>query len=236
VSLGLALADYDDLPSGVTATLTGTLGASVSVYYTPADRPWPGDDWILGGTRTGNGDIEILLDKRHYFFVAKVAGDCTLPERFAVNDGLDPLATRCRAATIAILKTLALTQIGDEVNDQIFPDASEFKMPCITVYIEGGAERREDNTNELDAVGYPITVMVFDTHSKTDHSKAALYEGWREKISRAFRDQHLGGVPESLYTRVEPVNIATAPNDEYSHYVGGFNIINFVREPRGQGA
>lgn len=38
--------------SGFTATVSGTNGFPVSVFYTPADRPWPLDPWICKHTHS----------------------------------------------------------------------------------------------------------------------------------------------------------------------------------------
>ncbi len=244
MTLGLDLTDNATVPTGVVATVTGT-SDDVTLYYTPADRPWPGDDWIFGGAAGGGGSIAVALPKRHYFFWATNGSDSSLPVRLAVTDGLDELASRCRDATIAILKALNLEGIGDRVYNQMTPDETNsgidassggIKYPCAIVHVTNVSESQEAGTNELDTIGYPVVVQFFDFQKVTEHEKLLKYERWRGQTQRAFRDQHLQGVPETVYTRVAMQNIAPVTQEKYEKYMGGLLITNFVREPRGQGA
>lgn len=242
MSLSLACVDLETTPSGFTATIAGSLGASVSVYYTPADRPWPGDAWILGGTRTGDGDVEVLCDPRHYFAYAATTTAVAQPERFAVTTGEDALATRCRVAVIAILQSLALEEIGDRVYDHQYPDGTEMEYPCIGVHLYNLSEQQEQGLNAADYISYPCRVIIYDTAIKrTDHTQSAKNDLWRQSIYRAFRDQHLPGVSEVRYVRVEPLLIANLDQSEidgrqFDYFAGGFTIRCVAMEPRGIGA
>jgi hypothetical protein len=238
MAMTLDLTDWNDTPSGVTAAVSGVAG-SWTVYYTPADRPWPGDAWIVGGTGTGAGSVDIELPKRHYFFAGVPdAGAPTLPERLAVNDGLDALATRSRAATIAALKTLNLENIGDRVYDQMFPLPQQMKFPCIGVHVADMTEEQAPGTNLLDTIGYPVDISFYAVRPPLFVQGLPMYERWRQGVYRLFRDQHLQGVPESVYSRVVPQTVASSAliEQQFDKYVSSMRITNYVREPRGQGA
>jgi hypothetical protein len=221
---------------GASVAITGTSGAAVQVLTTPADLTWPSGTWKLSGSRTGDGSVSIQELPRHYFAIAKTASDCSLPERFAITDGLNAVATRCRDAIIAILKSLNLTEIGDRVYGQVYLDETEGRFPCIFVYVGDGAEGEETGLNELDYVVYPVTVAVVDVHTPTDHRPLPKYELWRQQIMRAFRVRPNLGIAELAYVRVSPGKIADVRAVEFQKYAGMIRIDCICRELRGVGA
>ena len=235
MAIRLEATDKATVPTGIDYTVSGSPGAW-SIFGTPADRPWPGDPWIPLESSTGNATGTIAVEKKHWFFIATGGAECTLPERVAVTDGLDPVATRCRSGIIAVIKSLNLEQIGDRVLGQIFPDDTEFKYPCVSVHVAGLSETEGPGLNMLDDITYPARIMFYDVHAKTDHRPLPKYERWRQAVARSFRNQHVPGVTPSIQIKVEPLLIADLELPQYQHYAGGLLLRCSVREPRGIGA
>jgi hypothetical protein len=222
---------------GAVATVSGTSGAAVTVFHSPADLPWPSGSWTSGGTRTGDGTVPLSLSQRHYFAIAKTASDCSLPVRFAVTDALASVATRCRNGVISILQSLDLAEIGTRVIGQIYLDETEGQFPCLYVYVGGGpSESEEPGLNGLDYIVYPIVIAAVDVHSPTDHRALPKFELWRQQITRAFRVRPPLGVPELAYVNVRPNAIADQRAAEYQKYAGLITLNCVCREPRGVGA
>lgn len=246
--------------TGYTATVTDTGGAAVTVYYTPADRPWPGDAWAVGGTRVGDGAVVVPVDPRFYFGYAATATEITPPDRFAVTDGWDEPASVLQDALAALLATLALPSqndfvkqfpIGDErrtgvkVLTQLHEDASEREYPCLTVTAADATEQQEKGTNCLDDIVYTFPVMLFDAQIGINRQWSRKWVQYvRSKVSKAVRNQHSLGVPSLVQARVRyrqvsvkrQDNIDGAGGGTWAGYAGGFSIECVNREPRGLGA
>lgn len=239
--LTLSLTDHAD-NTGFVASVAGSLGATVSVWYTPADRPWPGDAWALAGTRTGDGDLAVAVPNRFYFCYASIVGEATPPERVAATSGLASVAQRVQDAVAALVKLCALDRIGDNVLTQVLLDVSEYRYPCAAVYLEGLSESEEKSTNGSDDIVYPAAVFLFDSGVKRSrHDHRSWVQKCRQQVFRALRNRHLAGVPESVIVRVRPGVIAQERYDganglPWQYYAGGFTVSVVCREPRGLGS
>jgi hypothetical protein len=78
-------------------------------------------------------------------------------------------------------------------------------------------------------------VAAIDSQLRTDHRHLPKYELWRQKIARAFRWQHLVGVPEIAYVRVDYGRKADSGAVGFGKYAGLLTINCVCREPRGIG-
>ena len=257
MALTLALSDNAN-GTGFTAAVAGSSGATVSVWYTPADRPWPGDAWILAGTRVGDGAFAGAVDPRFYFVYASAGGTCSPPERVAVTTGFDEVATLMQNSIVATIRLLALPSISDYlaaprrasggagfvgIGAQAFvqQDWTERKYPCFSVALDNQTEAQENGSNGADDIVYPFSVMLYDTAVKpTKQDHRAWIQWCRAKVFKAFRNQHLAGVTSSVVTRVEPKQIVQRQFEDGSRpmnlYGGGFVVRCVNRELRGLGA
>lgn len=240
MALTLTIQDRQD-GTGFTAEIAGTSGDPVSVFYTLADRPWPLDAWIPGGSRTGDGTIAVTTPPRFYFVYAATPTACTPPERVAVTSADASVADRVQAALVAMLKLCDLPKVGDRVYSQILADPTEYKYPCVAVYLENLTEGEERSTNGTDDIVYPLSVVLLDTGvPATKHDHRGWVQACRQAVSRAVRNRHLAGVPESVIVRVTAGPIAqrwlTLDGFPREAYAGGFQIRVTCREPRGLGA
>jgi hypothetical protein len=258
MALTLDLTDNATTPTGFTATVAGSSGPTVSIFYTPADRPWPMDPWILAGTRVGDGAVVVPVDPRYYFVYATIPGLCSPPERVAVTTGLDEDATRMQASICATLNLLALPSRSDYlasprltaadpgwtgigVLDHFREDWMERRYPCFEVSVEGQTEGQEIGSNGTDDIVYPFRVMLYDTGiSARRHDHKPWVQWCRAKLSKAFRNRHLASITSSVVVKVEPLSIFVKQPDDGSRpkdlYAGGFTIKCVNRERRGLGA
>lgn len=254
--LTLSLADNRTSPTGFTATVAGSLGAAVAVAYTPADRPWPGDDWIAGGTRVGDGILIVAAPPKFYFAYASVPGTASPPGRVAVTTGLDEDATLMGRSIVATLNLMALPNrstyagglvFGDPgygvigAFDHLREDRMSLTYPCFEVTLDGQTEGQEKGSNACDDIVYPFRVMLYDTAvADTRHDHKPWIQYCRAKLSKAFRNQHLAGLRTSIVTKVEPLSIfqrqPTDGSKPANLYAGGFTIKVANREFRGLGA
>lgn len=242
MALTVSYSDNSD-GSGFTAAVTGTTGLPASVYYTPADRPWPLDPWVIGGTRTGDGTLTVPVLPRYYFAYAVIpsTGEVTPPACVVASDSLASVAERVQDAVVARLKLCNLPRIADRVFDQVLADPTEFKYPCAAVFLENLSEGEETSTNCTDDIVYPVSVVLLDSGvPATKHDHRPWVQACRQAVGRALRNVHLAGVPESVVVRVQAGMIAQRwmqmegfPKEAYA---GGFTARVTCREPRGLGA
>lgn len=240
-------------PTGFTAAVSGSDGAAVSILWTPADRPWPLDDWATAGSRTGDGPVGVLVPPRFYFVCAKTATDCSPPARVAVTDGRTAAATQLQAALAATLKLLNLPSATDfaekraagdgewtgvGVYEHLLDDPTERRYPCLVVSLDEVNETEETGTSDTDDIVYPFRVMLYDSAlAPTNQTVRAWVQWCREKVSRALRQQHVLAVPGSVVCRVRPGPVVRRRTDPpFAGYAGGFTVQCVQREPRGLGA
>lgn len=259
----MALAvEFEDLADGTgfTANVTGSDGGEVSVFYTPADRPWPGDPWWLGDTRTGDGAVVVAVPPRFYFVYAADAAGPTPPDRLAVTSGRFEPATLIQDAIAAVILTLALPSqsdyqaartpadldwVGVKVLTQLSEDAAERQYPCVTITAADGVEELGPGTNDQDDVTYRYSVMLFDTIIQDRHRGTRQWVQFcRSKISKAFRFQHTMGITTLVQAKVRyrqvfirrQENIDGTGGGIWAGYAGGLTVECVNREPRGLGA
>lgn len=234
--LALTATDHAD-GTGLTAALAGTGGLAAAVYAARMDAMYP-DGFVPRGTRTGDGPVALGLPPGLYFLSAVAGAACTPPVAAAATSGLSSVATRCGQAAVALLKLLALPGIDGRVYDQIDVDPTDYLYPCVSVTVAGLAEGQETGTNATDDIVYPLRVVFYEEQAPTDHAPKPLYEAWREAVYRAFRWQRLPGVPESRFTRVQPVNKADlkTPDTGIASFAMAFQLACVCQEPRGWGA
>ncbi|HWA98355.1 MAG TPA: hypothetical protein VG713_07675 [Pirellulales bacterium] len=147
---------------------------------------------------------------------------CDLPNlwpAFRQTTWLPSVHERCLLAVQRRVRSLALPGLADEsVVVQRLPWARDFvrqpphyEMPGVIVSVWGTEQMNPlGGSNLVDQVTYPvcITIVAADRPYFTGFD---VFLWWRERLSRAFRDQPLAGVGEVLNCIVEPGEIV-APN------------------------
>jgi hypothetical protein len=241
----VTFADNAAAPAGAVATVAGSAGASNTVYVRRADQVWLPGAWTAAGSRTGDGAVALTLDPGVWWgWLQSGSSQPTVPQPFAVTDGLAKPPTRCRDAVAARVQLLDLPAVGSGDGrldrprgyySQIVPDEANAQFPCLVFTCDGLSERKRPGTNWADEVGYPTRVLVADTNGRVQHAKLPAYEHWRYLLDRAFDNQVLPGVPESIGCTVEPQVVIDQRLPMYQHLISGLVVWSWCRVPRGLG-
>jgi hypothetical protein len=211
----LTLTDHAD-GSGATATITGSApGSSNTVYVQSFSGDLGGGGWNVGGTRSGDGEVELALAVGHYFACCVSAlGQAQVTSAvsyFLVTDGQESIHTRCLLAAQARIRLLGLEGVA---NDSVVIEkvaagrnlGAQVALPAVVLSPHRAAMPAAAGTNSLDDVHYDALVAIFDRDNQEPTLAANLDRHLlrRQQIARAFRNQRLAGVPEVINAEVEP--------------------------------
>lgn len=218
--------------SGATATISGSGGASNSVYYSLFSGSLV---WVLAGAITGDGTVAIPAPIGVYTSYLLSNAIVVPPVAFTVTDAATlAIETRCRSAVMAVVGALPIPPAGN-LYVQKWPIQSMIDFPCMLFTVDGVQETDESQLSTVDDVGYPVRIAIADRSDKQDSTMLPQYELWRQNVANCFRNQRLPGVPESVKCKVEPYVIIDPEGKDYAHIVMGLTIRCICRQQRGFG-
>lgn len=152
-----------------------------------------------------------------------------------ITDGRAAVHDRILDAAAARISLLALDGVQEVVRHKI-PSKIRMTLPCVLLTSFAKAEQYRGGTNQRDDIGYPVYVL-FLSRNPEDFSDEGRVMLWRQQVSRAFRNQHLPGVPEHLgECEVEPDPVIEVDERAYEYQFSALTLRHFAREPRGFGA
>lgn len=224
--------------SGALAVVAGSSGGSNTVFTQFVQGVIGSGTWTASDTRTGDGAVAISLAKGYYFAYCLTAPS-TLSglAYFAVTSGLDAVPDRCFAAVKAQLGLLNLP-CTQNIYDYNFSADPKVKYPCVVMTTEGVRQTDEATMNGRDDLGHPVRLLIRDNAGENDEVQQTRFRSWRQSINRAFINQRLPGVIESIRNKVEfgvllrRVTVKGLENKSESELV----IRCITREVRGLGA
>jgi hypothetical protein len=127
-----------------------------------------------------------------------------------------------------------LPGIGRKVYETGYPNEARVESyPCVQLTAEAVSEGKGVGTNAADDIAHPVKVLICHREQVTAPDLLAQVDLWRHRIHRAFDEQPLPGVPESLYVKVEPLVILDPDAPAYQHVVSGLVLRCWCRQPRG---
>jgi hypothetical protein len=232
---GLTVTDNAD-GTGATAAISGSAGGANTVFVAAVTGTITASAWVGAGACTGDGAVTLALPKGYYF-----AHCLTAPAAlsglayFAVTDGRDPVVSRCFAAAKAQLQLLALPCTQRVFDSQFADNLALQQFPCVVLTTEDARESDEATLNGRDDIGHAVRVLVKDVCLKFDDARRDTYRAWRQAIFRAFHNQRLPGVVESVRNKVELGPVAAVSSGE-PQVVSELLIRCITREVRGLGA
>lgn len=190
--------------TGATATIAGTSGGASTVYAQAVNGLLGSGSWTAAGTRTGDGTLSLALAKGYYWAYCLTA-PATLSglAYFVVTDGAAAVESRLFAAALASLRLLALDCTA-RVYDSAFADDPNVQYPCVIASTESARQTDEAALNGRDDLGHPIRLLIRDVVPKFDEVAQTRFRLWRQSITRAFINQRMPGVIETIINRVEP--------------------------------
>lgn len=218
--------------TGATATISGSSGAANTVYVTQV----LGGTWGIAGSLVGDGSVSLSLNGGFYFAYCLTApatvSDVTY---FPVTSSALPVLTRCFAAVVSTLKLLNLPCTQRVIDSQYADSVTNQQFPCVVLTTEDARESDEAALNNRDDIGHAVRLLVKDVCLKPDDKTRDVYRGWRQAIFRAFHNQRLAGVIESVRNKVEMGAVAAVSSNE-PQVVSELLIRCITREVRGLGA
>lgn len=234
--MSLALTAEDNLNGTVTATVAGSAGGSVTIYGQRVTEDVPGGSFASVGSRTGDGTATIALSNGFWFLYAREGTDLSNVVYVGATDGAAAVADRVFQAAKARLQLLSLpftTRVYDvsEVED---PSVS---YPCTLISTQDGRQTNERALNGRDDWGWPVRVLIRDVVVKFDQAQRSKFRLWRQRVTRAFVNQRLPGLVESVICRVEPGALLRRVSGGPPNVLESELVVRAVtREVRGPGA
>lgn len=232
----LAVADNED-GTGATATITGSSGGANTIYAQRVTGEIGSGSFASVGSRTGDGTVSLALAKG-YWFAYCLTAPATISDLayFAVTDGDDAVADRVFQGAKSRLQLLALpftTRVYD-VSEIADPSVT---YPCTLITTQDGQQTNEKALNGRDDWGWPVVVLIRDVVAKFDQEQRSKFRLWRQAVTRAFVNQRLPGLPESVICRVAPgALLRRVPNGPPNVLETELTIRAVTREVRGLGA
>ena len=230
----LAIADRED-GTGADATLSGVAtGNSVEVWTVKVDADFNSLAATLGGSRTGNGALELELTPGPYWAFARQAGSpVSNLVYFFVTTGDESVQQRILDSVQARLRNLLLENLDSErIVIRAEPWSRNLPKPCCVISPAPEQLDPAAATNLRDQIGYGVVVaFARATHEELEGSRNELYE-WRRRAMAAFRNQTLAGVPEVFRCVIEPEPVIDPSAFEHGLDVSSFTIRCLTYESR----
>lgn len=230
MSITLTIVDNQD-GTGATATITGSAGGSTNnVYFSALGSNLA---WALGGTRTGDGTIDMSMTYGVYLFYL-LSNTTIVPPVYGTvsNASTQAWNTQCRRAVMATVAALPIPPAAN-LYEQMWPNQSYINFPCILFTSDGVQETEVSELSSLDDVGYPVRLAIADRRDKQDQTMLPAYEIWRQDIANMFRNQRCPGVQGSVKCLIEEYVILDPNGRDYEHVVSGMVIRCIIRQQRG---
>jgi hypothetical protein len=230
----LTVTDDED-GTGATATVSGSAGAVNVVFVGKATGELGALAYAEAGSRVGDGTVPLALEKGLWFAYLVSGWAFSGHVYFAVTDGADAVATRCRRSVADTIRLLPIPPAA-HVYEHGIPEFSDVFFPNVILSIDGVEEHFQNVLATLDYVGRPVKVQINDRCDVRELiTKLPTYEKWREMIGRCFVNQRLAGVLESHLCQIEPYVIVDPKLPQYEFMVSGLVVRATCRERRGVG-
>jgi hypothetical protein len=235
----LALAVVDNGNGTATATISGSSGATNSVYY----AAWVGVAgqnyaWVLGGTRTGDGTLTINPGYGSWNWQL-LSNGALGPMNYVptVNASVSGHHYGILQAVQTQILSLNLSSIGSNVIlrwvPRIFtPNGTPAEDLPVCQIAPIGAEDMQGLVLSQDDAGYPVVIICADRQQGDVNAGLSTKLRWREQIRRLLINQRLPGTP--VWTcRYRPEAIVDVGAFSRNYLVSVDVAQFFVRETRG---
>lgn len=235
MALTVAVSDNAN-SSGVTATVTGSGGVPVSVYYQLAQQTsFAPTTWVLAGTLNGDGVLPIALNPGYAFFYAVSGSQVSSVVFSEITTATDSVMFRCLTAVQAQLQTLTLENLPPaNIQVRYLPRALEgidsWPLVCIAPL---GQESIAPYMASIDLVQEPITVATIVPQNANYNANMRQCTRWREQIGQRLRHQRLPGVPEMLTLEQLPSSIFDGSAFQHLWFLGLCLFHAKTRQTRG---
>lgn len=229
----------------------GTAGRTVQVFYAARGTQVGPYAWTSGGTGTldGLGEVAVSVTPSggfgyyQWFAVELSVGGATAGNfspvyyRPLIDADEQAVWDRCVDGVIQVINSLNLSGLPEaKLVKDWWPKVKrgiEPAPPCCLVSPFAAEDYPLSGVVDEDDVGYPVIVVLVDAINTESQAKMTRDLLWRQKISRALRNQRLAGVPEIYNTQIVPDTVVNP--DAYANNILVSPVLyRFTsREPRG---
>ena len=125
-----------------------------------------------------------------------------------MTSGLDAVQSRCIDAVVSTLQLLNQPFTQRIIDSQYQGNQPLVSFPCTVLTTDDGQDTDEAAMNGRDDIGHPVKCQIMVSCVKFDNSTKRLLLKYRQAVFRAFHNQRLSGVIESIVNKVEFGDIA----------------------------
>lgn len=241
----LAVADNADGTGGVATITNADAAGAVVVYSQSVDGELGTTTWTSRGSRTGNGTVAVAPGNGFYWWHAKstLSGDVAVSNFVYQNltDGTTAVHYRCLTGVQSRIQTLSLTGITNanivvkKLPLERLKEIGAISYPAVLITPQRETMNPKEGTTARDDVGYGVivTMLAADNQEPTLAENLPRNTLWRHRIAKAFRNQRLPGVAESLQCFVEPMDFIVPEAWGKNIYASALLIRCMTRELRG---
>ncbi|MCK9356398.1 MAG: hypothetical protein M0R22_04510 [Dehalococcoidia bacterium] len=229
-------ADDGDGTGGV-VTITGSLAtATNTIYLQTFDGELGTATWTSHGSRTGNGTVSVTANTGHYLMqVVSVLGAESLPSvvhYIAVTSSTEAVQYQCMTAIQVKVQALSLSGVATaSVVIREVPSKQDMTLPAVVIAPQKPTVT--GITNVSDDYTYGIFIAIFAADNRALTANTAKYAKWLQQITRAFQNQRLSAVAESVICTVEPMQSIPFGDWANNIFAGGVIVRCRCREGRG---
>jgi len=229
-------ADDGDGTGGVVTIANAASGSTNTVYLQAFAGELGTDTWTSYGSRTGNGTVSVTAAAGHYMLqVISVLGSDSLPSvvhYIVVTSSTESVQHQCMNAIQARIAAIGLSEIlSARIVVREVPTKQDLLLPCVVIAPQKPTVA--GITNASDDYTYGIYVAIFAADNRALTANTSKYAKWMQQITRAFQNQRLSAIAESVICTVEPMQ--TIPFGDWANniFAGGVIVRCRCREGRG---
>lgn len=235
----VTVADNADGTGAVATVADSNASATNTVYYISIGDELTPATFTSGGSRVGNGTVALSITTMGQYWVyvsSTLSGETTVSDLvfLSVTSGSNAIWYDCLTAVKSTINSLSLTGLAaKDIRVQKVPWQRSQVMPGMFVTPVTETSNPKDGTNYRDDIGYGCQVVCvrLGNREMTANFNTHLY--WRERVRKAFLNQRLAGVSESLWCSVQPGAVVLPSAFEDNYDVWSLIIRAICRETRG---
>lgn len=238
MALALSVVDAAD-GTGGSATISGSLGATNTLYYSIFSGEMTQITWGAAGSVIGDGTIPLPLATGYYLF--QLMSDTTLGPAFYrsfTDSTIDPMHFRVLSGFQARINLLAYVPTS-RVLIKWIPRFTDPEIQLMTtgpiIFISPpGAEADVSAVVNQEDFEYPVLTAIGYKQNQDSVANLKQMLRFREKVRRAMNYQRLPGITENMW--ITPKPLAIVDPDEYTERNLLVSALGFgvrIRQTRG---
>jgi hypothetical protein len=225
--------------TGITVTISGATAGTYTLYVQRLNGAIPNWQFTPESSRSGDGTLVSAVSGFHFWYVAHTTDSPTVVQAGYASSSETSVHYQCLEAVQARIQSLSLDGISnDDVQVLKIPldrgwEDGTFSYPGVIISSIGAEQQSPSRvTNRRDDIDYPVFVSMLAADNQDLTANHNRYLLWRQKINRAFRNQHLPGL-ECVWCSVQPMQVTSQSAWFNAIHHSSMIIRCNSREPRG---